>query len=530
MDLQNRLVYIPTVQLEHHPKNPRVGYNDIDELAESIKVKGVMQNLTVVKNGENKYYVVIGNRRLEAARLAGLAELPCAIAEMTEQEIVSTMLVENMQRSDLNAYEQAQGIQMMLDLGETVGSIAEKTGFSETTVRRRVKLAELDREKLKEIVEDRQISLGEIDKLSEIKDIKKRNKLLDIIGTNSFEYEVKRTVQAEKDDESNKMWRELAEQFGLTELKDKDRWSGEYDNISNAHNRKEFEAAVKKKAKFFFPLGNYCNLYKKASSKKPRKSKEEIEREERVARLNLECERMYNSRAEFVKNISEGELKGGIDYIAGVIVHEGIDNTRFWWTLARELLKLFGLEQEPNGKDAAHKATAIANSKPMVALFRFAYCLLDDNKDAKCHDYSGKYNKNERLERIYDLLETFGYRTSDAEESILSGSSEMYYRVDPIAKEVKDEIGRLAMFDLNEKLVDKIYKLLQEENKEELVELVTSCARDKVCYFCGADVKCDRQSASAKCWKADEEQIEEDVDSFFEAYHRIKERGEWQKT
>lgn len=54
------------------------------------------------------------------------------------------MLLENMQRSDLTVYEQAQGFQMMLDLGESISDISEKTGFSETTVRRRVKLLELD--------------------------------------------------------------------------------------------------------------------------------------------------------------------------------------------------------------------------------------------------------------------------------------------------------------------------------------------------------------------------------------------------
>ena len=67
---------------------------------------------------EDLYRVVIGHRRLAAAKLAGLAEVPCAVVEMTEQEQIATMLLENMQRSDLTVYEQAQGFQMMLDLGE----------------------------------------------------------------------------------------------------------------------------------------------------------------------------------------------------------------------------------------------------------------------------------------------------------------------------------------------------------------------------------------------------------------------------
>ena len=57
---------------------------------------------------DGKYTVVIGHRRLAAAKLAGLTEVPCAVVEMTEQEQIATMLLENMQRSDLTVYEQAQ--------------------------------------------------------------------------------------------------------------------------------------------------------------------------------------------------------------------------------------------------------------------------------------------------------------------------------------------------------------------------------------------------------------------------------------
>ena len=78
-------------QLDIHPQNVRKVYTDIDELAESI-------NLTVVPNPDKKdhYLVVIGNRRLTAARKAGLKTMPCSVVEMTEKEQISTMLLENM--------------------------------------------------------------------------------------------------------------------------------------------------------------------------------------------------------------------------------------------------------------------------------------------------------------------------------------------------------------------------------------------------------------------------------------------------
>jgi ParB family chromosome partitioning protein len=74
-------------QLDIHPQNVRKVYTDIDELAESIKARGVMQNLTVAPNPDKKdhYLVVIGNRRLTAARKAGLKTMPCSVVEMTEK-------------------------------------------------------------------------------------------------------------------------------------------------------------------------------------------------------------------------------------------------------------------------------------------------------------------------------------------------------------------------------------------------------------------------------------------------------------
>ncbi|MFQ8761819.1 MAG: ParB/RepB/Spo0J family partition protein [Intestinimonas sp.] len=144
---KSTITYISVKELHPHPDNPRKDVGDVSELAESIKANGVLQNLTVVPNtvtGEitgdtwqRGYKVIIGHRRLAAAKLAGLEELPCVVVEMSEREQLSTMLTENMQRSDLTVYEQAQGFQMMLDMGDTVEDIAEKSGFSTTTVRRR---------------------------------------------------------------------------------------------------------------------------------------------------------------------------------------------------------------------------------------------------------------------------------------------------------------------------------------------------------------------------------------------------------
>lgn len=134
--------------IDPHPDNPRKDLGDLEELKESIKKNGIMQNLTVVPVDEEnpvKYVCLIGHRRLAAAKAAGLYQVPARIVfGLSHKDQVGIMLEENMQRNDLTIVEQAQGFQMMLDLGETEETIAEKTGFSRTTVRHRLQLAKLD--------------------------------------------------------------------------------------------------------------------------------------------------------------------------------------------------------------------------------------------------------------------------------------------------------------------------------------------------------------------------------------------------
>lgn len=178
----SKIINIPLDKLKLHPQNVRKKYEGIEELAESIKARGVLQNLTVVpdKSKEGTYIVVIGNRRLTAAKQAGISTLPCIVEEMEEKEQIETMLLENMQRNDLTVYEEAQGFQMVLDLGETEEELAKKTGFSKTTIRRRLNIAKLDGKLMSEKEEDKnfQIRLTDLYELEKISDVEKRNELL----------------------------------------------------------------------------------------------------------------------------------------------------------------------------------------------------------------------------------------------------------------------------------------------------------------------------------------------------------------
>ena len=225
------LVYIPIEQLYPHPDNPRKDLGDLTELADSIKVNGVLQNLTVVPRAEGGYTVVIGHRRLAAAKLAGLDALPCVVADLDSRSQVQTMLMENIQRSDLSVYEQAQGFQMMLDMGASVRGDFKKSGFSQTTVRRRVKMMELDQDELKE-VSSRQISLSDFDRLAQIEDIKTRNKSPE--GDRDLQFRWCRCQGGQRGapvKRSRLPPKKQIKELGLKELPDSERYSGKYDSV-----------------------------------------------------------------------------------------------------------------------------------------------------------------------------------------------------------------------------------------------------------------------------------------------------------
>lgn len=179
---KSSIVYLNRSQLEPHPDNPRKDLGDLEELRESIREHGIMQNLTVIPTDDTleHFRILIGHRRFAASE-GILTELPCVIVEgLSDREQVGIMLCENIQRSDLTYIEQARGFQMMLDLGDTVETIAEKTGFSEKTIKSRLEITKLDEDTLEETSKRFQLSIKDFMELSKIKDVEKRNEILEM--------------------------------------------------------------------------------------------------------------------------------------------------------------------------------------------------------------------------------------------------------------------------------------------------------------------------------------------------------------
>lgn len=175
-------------QLYPHPDNPRREVGDVSELADSIRANGIMQNLTVIPKTEDfripdtadwegEYTVLIGHRRLAAAKRAGVWKLPCVIVEgIPRAQQIMIMNGENSQRHDLTKYEEGASYQLMLDLGETIDSIAKGVGFSTATVRRRVEIAKHDRGTMESL--SYQITMEVQDAMRKVKNTKAADQIL----------------------------------------------------------------------------------------------------------------------------------------------------------------------------------------------------------------------------------------------------------------------------------------------------------------------------------------------------------------
>jgi len=110
-----RVVFLPTKSIRPNPAQPRKIFREeaLDELADSIRQHGILQPLSVRRRG-NSYELISGERRLRAAELAGVTDVPCILMSMDDRESGLAALVENLQRQDLDFIEEAVGIQRLL--------------------------------------------------------------------------------------------------------------------------------------------------------------------------------------------------------------------------------------------------------------------------------------------------------------------------------------------------------------------------------------------------------------------------------
>ena len=122
-------------RIQPNPDQPRTEIGDLSELAASIKEKGVLEPLIVLPNGDGTYMIIAGERRWRASQIAGLTEVPCIEVQTDERGVAEIALIENLQRKDLNIWEEADGLKALGEkFGYTQDEIARKISKSRTTV------------------------------------------------------------------------------------------------------------------------------------------------------------------------------------------------------------------------------------------------------------------------------------------------------------------------------------------------------------------------------------------------------------
>lgn len=439
---------IPIENLKHHPDNPRKDIGDISELTESIRKNGIMQNLTVVPE-DGELWVLIGNRRFEAAKAAGLAYLPCKIVEgLSQAEQVGIMLEENMQRNDLTIIEQAQGFQLMLDLGETVHSIAERTGFSETTVRHRIKINELDSEALAKASESFQLSLFNLTELEKIEDIEKRNSLLR--GAYSSDNLRVSTGAALREQERKKginriiaRLREMGFQDGG--YKTNDYWSSKYEVVKRFACNTDPETIGDIENTGDMGYGEHYSEVYLMRKAKPEKEKKGLTAEEKkrreIAKNRKQVSAAINQMlSEFREFLKEKFRDTGIlrhkDRMDERVVREAweIMNGFGLITIYQSTLLDALLPKGYHASDQQEKDMAMHQLSRVPVAYQMAWAASNNSSSYDIMQFTGKYSRNSGkvYERLYNLLHLWGFRFAEDKEEefeeILDGTSELYVR------------------------------------------------------------------------------------------------------
>ena len=148
--------------IEPNSFQPRMNFNEerLEELAQSIRSNGIIQPLLIRRIDGGRYQIVAGERRWRAAQRAGLSKVPCIIKEIPEEKMLELALVENIQRQELNAIEEAHAYKRLIEaLGLTQEMVAQRVGRDRTFITNYLRLLRLP-EEIQQLLESEKLSMG----------------------------------------------------------------------------------------------------------------------------------------------------------------------------------------------------------------------------------------------------------------------------------------------------------------------------------------------------------------------------------
>lgn len=185
--VQNGVQEIDVIRIVPNPHQPRLRFEaeKLQELSDSIKEHGVIQPLVVTKNG-NQYEIIAGERRFQASKLAGLKTVPVIVRDATEQQKLELAIIENVQRHDLNAIEEAKSyLKLAEEFDLSQEEVAKKMGKSRSVVANKLRLLHLPIEIQKALIEMK-ITEGHAKAILAIENPEKQRALFEMILKNSL--------------------------------------------------------------------------------------------------------------------------------------------------------------------------------------------------------------------------------------------------------------------------------------------------------------------------------------------------------
>jgi len=169
---RNDQIYIPLEYIKPNPNQPRKYFDseELRELADTISDKGILQPLLVIKNAENDYIIVAGERRWRAAQIAQIHEIPAIVKNLTNEEIIEIAIIENVQRSELKPLEEADGyLRLSKEFGYSHEKISNLVGKSRPYISNLIRLLSLPGE-VKNLIKTGDLTSGHARTLLNYKD------------------------------------------------------------------------------------------------------------------------------------------------------------------------------------------------------------------------------------------------------------------------------------------------------------------------------------------------------------------------
>ena len=318
---------------------------------------------------------------------------------------------------------------MMLDLGGTVESVAKDTGFSVSTIRRRTKLLELDKDKFK-ASEERGATLFDYMELDKIEDSDLKNEVLDAIGTKNFESVLDRAKKKEKRKKKLQKIGEALSAFaegrsdddGLLVVKTY------YDDtkLDSIKPPKDVDSV-----KYLYVVGDYSAILCRERTaqddeEKERQSKENERREELRIRRDEAYGRAHQLRRKFVEGYSNAKAKEHFKEIVAVLTRKLAES---YGSLVRQHLDFLGFGNYVRTVPTHPEIREKTDKAPERALFLTAYAMFNDGVGSiKTCDYKGHFSENGRATELYEFLALMGYEMSDEEKALMDGSSDLFVK------------------------------------------------------------------------------------------------------